>query len=366
MNAKINTVNPSLGLAGRPIEHRLERPLATSIFEMIFTLLSTWFVVGIFLDGWAHHHVAALETFFTPWHAVLYSGFLVLSLFLSLTMASHHAQGYPWSRSMPVGYELSLWGMIIFALSGGTDLLWHTLFGIEVNIEATLSPPHLGLIVGAVLLVTGPLRAAWSRSEISASAISRLPLTLSLTFMLAILTFVTQYLHPLVEPVAGGLYRSGSMWLGPALGIAGLLLHAALLVGLFLLIVRRWPMFPGGFLFTPIIGLSSLGLSFMEDTFELLPGLILAGVGIDLLYYLLKPAVSRPAAFRLFAMAVPMIWSTFYFLNLIQARGSWWSVHMISGVIFLTGITGWLLSYLVVPPAIPGEEAGISPDAGAG
>jgi hypothetical protein len=32
-------------------------------------------VGGAFLDNWPHAHIATLDTFFTPWHGVLYSGY---------------------------------------------------------------------------------------------------------------------------------------------------------------------------------------------------------------------------------------------------------------------------------------------------
>ncbi len=36
---------------------------------------SLWLIIGVFVDGWAHMNLAQLETFFTPWHALFYSGF---------------------------------------------------------------------------------------------------------------------------------------------------------------------------------------------------------------------------------------------------------------------------------------------------
>ena len=39
-------------------------------------LLGTWLLVGVMVDGWAHNNLEALETFFTPWHALFYSGFV--------------------------------------------------------------------------------------------------------------------------------------------------------------------------------------------------------------------------------------------------------------------------------------------------
>lgn len=38
-----------------------------------FAVFSTWTVIGLFLDGWAHRHDKP-ETFFSPYHGILYSG----------------------------------------------------------------------------------------------------------------------------------------------------------------------------------------------------------------------------------------------------------------------------------------------------
>jgi hypothetical protein len=38
--------------------------------------MGTWLMIGLFVDGWAHNNLGeALETSFTPWNAVFYSGF---------------------------------------------------------------------------------------------------------------------------------------------------------------------------------------------------------------------------------------------------------------------------------------------------
>lgn len=42
-------------------------------------------------------------------------------------------------------------------------MLWHSRFGIEAGIEALLSPTHLVLALGGMLMVSGPLRAAGFR-----------------------------------------------------------------------------------------------------------------------------------------------------------------------------------------------------------
>jgi Tol biopolymer transport system component len=170
--------------------------------------LAGWLLGGVYLDGWAHIHLPNLETFFTPWHAVLYSGFFALFALLTLTAGRNRGRGYAWRRVLPPGYGLSLAGGFIFLVGGVLDLIWHQIFGIEANTEALLSPTHLILATGIALLVTGPVRAAGplandlTRSGMFAGPhvwARRLPPLLGLTFLLALCTFFTQFAHPLAD-----------------------------------------------------------------------------------------------------------------------------------------------------------------------
>jgi hypothetical protein len=53
-------------------------------------------------------------------------------------------------------------------------------------------------------------------------------------------------------------------------------------------------------------------------------------------------------AARLFAFALPALLFAFYF---VAARliGIWWAVHLWAGAIILSGLMGWLVSYLLLP-----------------
>ena len=53
-------------------------------FDWAMTGLGAALVVGAVIDGWAHNHDPGLETFFTPWHALLYSALLVNGVVLGL------------------------------------------------------------------------------------------------------------------------------------------------------------------------------------------------------------------------------------------------------------------------------------------
>ncbi len=175
--------------------------LGNTRFDWIVAILCTGLVGGSFLDGWAHTHGKVDNTFFTPWHAVLYAGYALGAAFLFFNLVRNHARGYPWREALPAGYGVSLLGAVIFGIGGVLDMIWHTFFGIEVSIDALLSPTHLTLAFGVVLIVTGPLRAAWVRFPGSSGygRLKLLPAVLSITLALSVFTFLTEYAHPLVN-----------------------------------------------------------------------------------------------------------------------------------------------------------------------
>jgi Tol biopolymer transport system component len=170
----------------------------------VAVLLSAIFIGGLFLDGWAHNHGRVDQSFFTPWHAVLYSGYALNGLFLLVMWWRNRRAGHAWRSALPQGYGLALLGAAIFAVGGVLDLIWHTLFGIEADVQALLSPTHLLLASGLFLMLTGPLRANWlrMRDERALSWGTGAPVVLALALVLSMLAFFTQFAHPLVQPWA--------------------------------------------------------------------------------------------------------------------------------------------------------------------
>lgn len=363
----------------RPQRKRAEarEPIGGIRFDWAFIVLGAWLQLGGYIDGWAHRHLAGVvDTFFTPWHAVFYSGFLAVAGYLVAAAIRNHARGHPWLRTIPAGYELSLLGVLVFWAGGAADMIWHILFGIEVTVEALYSPTHLALAFGSGLILTGPLRAAWRRTETDGHSGSLLlPMLISLAFLLGLFTFFTQIIHPIghpwaavgnhptsdffpvlaAEPLIQG-HGPSSVDVGQAIGIGSVLVQTGLLMGVILLVVRRWgfalPL--GGFAL--VFTLNGMLMGFMTDEQILIPVASLAGLGADLLLRGLKPSVARPGALRLFAFAVPILLYTLYFLALMLTKGIWWSVHLWTGSIVLAGIVGLLMSYLVAPPPDPAEQ----------
>jgi hypothetical protein len=346
-------------------------------YDALIAGLCLVFQGGAYLDVWAHVHRPELETFFTPWHAVLYAGFFAVAVATAAPLVLRRRErGASWSSALPAGYDWSLIGVLVFLLGGVLDMLWHVVFGVEADVEALLSPSHLVLALGSTLILTGPLRAGWRRVD----AVASWPAVLSLGFLLSSLSFWTQYAHHFARPwpAAGNrptahvfaavapdpLFRNASIqnvYVAHALGVAGVLLQAAFIAGIVLLAVRRWgSRLPMG-AFAVIFGINALMVCGSRDQWSLVPGAIVAGVVADLLVLRLAPSLARPAPLRIVGAAIPAAYFALYFVGIALSRGVWWSIPLWSGSIVLAGAVGWLVSWLIAPPTIPADASADAP-----
>jgi hypothetical protein len=323
-------------------------------FDWLMTALGAWLHGGLYLDGWAHIHVPALETFFTPWHAVLYSGYLAGATALVVAFYRNRRRGATRGRALPPGYRLSLVGAFVFFFAGVADMLWHVAFGIENGVEGLISPSHLALALGGGLMVTGPLRAGLHGPPAETQSwIARMPMVVSLTLLVSLVTFFTEYASPYgttwVAKTPGGM-----LFLYHSVGMAGFLVQPAVLMGPVLYVLRSRPLPLGSLTF--LLSVSVALMAIIHDKFldtgplPLIGAAILAGLIGDALLLWLRPSPDRILAFRAVAFAVPAAQYLLYFIAvMLWARVSW-SVHMWTGAIVIAGGVGWLLSYLMVAP----------------
>ncbi|HXM58672.1 MAG TPA: hypothetical protein VOB72_24950 [Candidatus Dormibacteraeota bacterium] len=320
---------------------------AAPAFEWTMVALSTAVAAGAHLDAWAHGHVAStLETFFTPWHALLYASIAATTGYLVVRAAWTGARPWEWGRALPDGYALSLAGCILFAASGVLDMAWHLTFGIEVGIQALISPTHLLLMLGGGLIASGPLRAAWRRSgrRIGWPAVASATLTLTL------LTFFSQFDHPFTSQWSA-MPQPSFTDLGEELGMLGVIVQAGLLMAVVLLLVRRFTL-PLGSL-TLLMGVNAVFVTLIKGADPVILIGVLGGVVADVLYAVLRPSPARLDQVRAFAFLVPTALYTLYFLALLRVDGLWWPVHLWVGAPVVAGLTGCLLSLVVLPPREP-------------
>jgi len=335
---------------------RSGRPPTSTGFDWLMMGVAFFPLVGAMSDAYAHSNFSNLETFFTPWHAILYSGLFIVGVSMFLVVRRNHALGYSWQRAVPLGYELSILGVGVLFVGGIFDLIWHTLFGIERNLDANVSPSHLLIIAGVLLILAGPLRSAFSRRDpLTLKGVQQLPMILSLTFTITMIDIVTQFMQPYIFLFAAhnqDLFAATPSAIDPTLskaaGVMGFIIQSMILSVFILLAARRWRLLPGTFTFLFTVDIAVISL--ITGGFDLLPSAVIAGVLIDALFQVLRPYNGNTIAMRLFAFGFPVVLYGCYFVNLLIFQGIVWTIHLWLGTIFLAGVVGWALSYLLIPP----------------
>jgi hypothetical protein len=310
--------------------------------EVAAAFFSLWVVSGLFLDGWAHHADMA-ETFWTPWHAVLYSGFAVGGLYAAVTGWLSRRAGEPMIGDRLVGY-----GFLAFLLGGVGDGAWHTVFGVEEDLEALLSPTHLLLMIGGLLLTTSALRSAWSRPERAPSLRTLLPALVGTTLAVATAGFFLQFASPFSpEP---GTFQGAPSDTDVGLAVMGLIATTVLLMGAAFVLRARWRL-PRHALLVVFTGFPLLmsGLHGFDQVALVLPA-ALGGAVADAL-------LARGASARVFGAAVPAVLWPAWFATYAALWGLDWTPDLWAGAIVFGALTGLGLSFLAVPAPAPPPAA---------
>lgn len=311
------------------------------------TFASLWFIGGLFTDGWAHNHIPELESFFTPWHAIFYSGYFAVTLTLLFLTWRNHRTGISWKEAIPRGYKWPLIGAAIFFAGGLGDMTWHQIFGIEADIEALHSPTHLILATGMTLMLSGGLLSWMTRKNASLRIIDTLPMILSVACIYSIITFMTQYAH-LVDLRPAGVEIPRDNFFPQALSMAGFIIHFVAFTGLLCLIMKSGKK-PKGLL-TIVLTLNIFAMGTMRENAVLCIAAGITGIIGDLLLDRLYPYEKHLPAIRMMLFCIPALFLSLYFGYIITTQGTWWSVHMWTGSAFIAGISGLLISFVAWPP----------------
>lgn len=322
------------------------RRALTASEQAVGVLFGLWMVLGLFLDGWAHDN-GEPESFFTPWHGVLYSGFLAASG-AALYLARPRS-GASWRRSMPRGHGLTLIGLLVFATGAMGDLVWHEVLGVELGLEALLSPTHLLLLVGGLIALSAPFRSVWSDSDERIHQPGGfVVLSLSLALLVSIAGFFLVFLSPFVNDAAGArfdrqpavLHDHPSTDVGELqqlLGVASILVTTVLLVVPILLVLRRWMPPPHTFLLLiTVVVVLFVGLAEFDQV-GLLPVGAAAGWSADLAVRKGHPQLAG-------VVMSAVLWSSYFALYHVTVAPVAWSAELWTGsivlaVLFAGGLT---------------------------
>lgn len=280
--------------------------------NLVTILLGTWLTVGLMLDAWAHNNVPDLESFFTPWHGVFYTGFFATAAWIGWTV-----RGPLFARrfaEIPTGYGAAVVAIGVFAVSAAGDMTWHLVFGIEQRIDILFSPTHLGLGASMVVILLAPVRAAWADRSAAAPSLGRfLPSVLSVALATTVTLLFLQYANALA-------YGSGDVVIAlstlderhtaavvTAMAVTNLVLLLPVLT-----LARRWtvPFGTATIVYAAAAALST-AVAGLENL-DLMAGVLIAGVCVDVLLIGLRPGPRRLIHLRVFAAAAPLVtWSIY-------------------------------------------------------
>ena len=337
---------------------RRDFPADSPRLDWWLTIVSCIMIFGLFVDGWAHNHDRVDDSFFTPWHALLYSAYGVAALSLVALHFRNVGMGFHWRRALPAGYMPALAGALIFAIGGLGDMFWHQLFGIEEGTEALLSPTHLLLAASGLLIITGPIRALWQRQS-AENWRNLLPAILALTLVASVFTFfmafaaVTGRMHVMTGP------KPDSHDLYDVYGVLALVVHSNILLGVVLVSARRWKL-PFG-VFTLLYTVNALMMTWMHlrANAEFLFVVNAAFTGLLCDWLLSRKLIASTRGLRLFSFLLPVVFSLGALLALQilgdsawGKGGLWWEAHMWLGAPALAGAVGFGLSMLLHPPQL--------------
>jgi hypothetical protein len=124
--------------------------------EIIFLIGSILTSLGILLvtvgGSWdiTNHLLSKPETFFSPPHALMYSGVTVTLIGVVLSFVGwKNLQKF--KNSYFLSFKIKLIGIGLLTGAGPFDFIWHSYFGLD----GLLSPPHFTLITGMFLCSVG-------------------------------------------------------------------------------------------------------------------------------------------------------------------------------------------------------------------
>jgi hypothetical protein len=338
------------------------------VFDAVVVLLTTWFLLSAYVVAWAYVIQPQLVPDAARAGLVAVSGsWFALTGFLFFTFGRGLGRGRPWNHALPDGYIGTLAAALIFGAAWIADAsFWAPFVGRDrIGLEALFSPPHLLEVAAAAVMVSGPVRAAARRGETTASPVT----LLSVALLLSVLTFATQFAHPLIDTWAASTFQyrvelAGIhlTWVADNLGVASILAQAAILVGTALLLNSAFRLRFGSL--TLVFAVNGIFVTLTKQSYDLLPVAILTGLAGDVWLVWGRRWPGRRGASLGAAVS-----GSFALLSMVAVAlvsgGLAWNLSLSSAVVLAAMMLGWLMGRLLsggipavmelAPRTVPGQ-----------
>ena len=150
------------------------------------------------------------------------------------------------------------------------------------------------------------------------------------------------------KPTYGNFARARSM--------DEIIISSLLMMGLVLMLVRRWRMPLGAI--TVLLAYYSIALATQKDTYWDVPAAIITGIVADSMLAVLRSRARIANGFYTFAFIVPFVMSAGYIACVRLHDGLLaWPPHMILGAPFIAGFVGLLVSFCFISPVACGSPS---------
>jgi hypothetical protein len=336
----------------------------------VLLVASVWLVVGLQLDAYAHATTPELETFWTPWHGVLYSGIAACG-FTLLWLLRPRLPAIPTYSSvlaLPNALRVPLIGMALLLVGGGVDTLWHNVFGIERDLEIFVSPSHELIIAGMVLVAAGPALMLATEPGRTLSLAGGTLATISALFSVLPLHIYSLHASVLGYPFFGDEFDRGPVriYSRDAQEMHGYLFSTVLLLLPILIMGRRWRLPPA--VPTVLVAVPAAGMHLMfatEDPWWPVNAVVTGAAVAEALLRIGERFVPVPeeAGWAIAGfVSPPLVWGTLLAVGATE-DGVNWNIHMVTGLLTLVAITG-LVTTLVTRNVRPAPAPIAAPAAG--
>jgi hypothetical protein len=238
-----------------------------------------------------------IQSFFIPSHYALYGGWAAVLGSVVAYIAWQVIKGREIADWLPPRYALVALGAVLFGIAGGLDVIWHTLFGFELNLEVLLSPSHLVLFLAFGLIYFGVLSHAiyqFDRSprEHQNSFLTSLPMLIGIASLFVIVFWPTWYFDPFAADYASkgaivgvrdayNFIDYGSPTAEIA-GVGGILLTTLILIPFVILPLYRWRLPSGSLIF--ILGWVFIQRAVIVRVYSYLPAILGAALAGEIIW----------------------------------------------------------------------------------
>ena len=355
--------------------------IGEKFYNPIVLFLGLWCLAGLLIDAFAHIAGNVDDTFFTPWHAVWYSGAAAYGAYIFYAILPvggiQQLIREPFStlKGVEIQHRAGVYGIIIFAVSGFGDLIWHETLGVEENTDILLSPTHIGLFIGLIMSVTAPLWSAWADATSGKNGLSsQLLIVFGAGAAWCVALLMIRYANLWFAPLQSYCY-SGSLDFcdnqdynfALEQGLKSLFIQAALTSAVLAIFLQRWRPARGAMFTLFMFHAVGVWVYSEFDSSNFTMGLTLAIVAEIVAFsydrigpkvYIPLMAASQVIVFMIYGvMSVGDIADASYWIEGVNIHviPFGWSIHSTIGSIVVCASIGWFASLIAFPPQHPKE-----------